>query len=73
MDGILHFEQASYVEIAKQLNRKYGLAYQERADIQLVYSGTIVHEPLEQVLEKLTLTTPYRFSVKSNKLIVRKK
>ncbi len=73
MDGILHFEQASYVEIAKQLNRKYGLAYQERADIQLVYSGTIAHEPLEQVLEKLTLTTPYHFSVKSNKLIVRKK
>jgi len=73
MDGILHFEQASYLEIAKQLNRKYGLAYQERADIQLVYSGTIAHEPLLQVLEKLTLTTSYHFSVKSNKLIVRKK
>lgn len=73
MAGILHFERASYAEVARQLSRKYGITYPYPAAISLMYSGTIAHEPLEHVLEKLSLTTPYHFTVKSNTLIVRKK
>ena len=73
MAGVLHFEKATYQEIARQLNRKYGIIVPDRPDIELMYSGTIGHEPLEMVLEKLSLTTGYRFSIESNTLIVRKK
>ncbi|GAA0886280.1 FecR domain-containing protein [Sphingobacterium paramultivorum] len=73
MTGVLHFEKATFSEIAKQLNRKYGIIVQDRSDIELMYSGTIGHESLEMVLEKLSQTTDYRFSIESNTLIVRKK
>lgn len=73
MAGVLHFEKATYQEIARQLNRKYGIIVPDRPDIELMYSGTIGHEPLEMVLEKLSLTTGYLFSIESNTLIVRKK
>ena len=73
MAGVLHFEKATFSEIAKQLNRKYGIIVHDRPDIELMYSGTIGHEPLEMVLEKLSMTTAYRFNIESNTLIVRKK
>lgn len=73
MAGVLHFERATFSEIARQLNRKYGIIVQDRPDIKLMYSGTIGHEPLEMVLEKLSMTTDYRFNIESNTLIVRKK
>lgn len=73
MQGILHFRHATYSEIGKQLSRKYGIVFQPNEDIQLDFSGSIAHESLEQVLEKLTLTTSYRFYIESNTLIVRNK
>ncbi|VTR28174.1 FecR family protein [Sphingobacterium thalpophilum] len=73
MAGVLHFEKATFSEIGKQLNRKYGIIVPDRPDIELMYSGTIGHEPLEMVLEKLSMTTDYRFAIESNTLLVRKK
>lgn len=73
MEGILHFKHAGYSEIGSQLARKYGVVFQPDATIELDFSGSIAHESLAQVLEKLTLTTSYHFSLESDTLIVRKK
>ncbi|MNL22827.1 hypothetical protein D3C87_1441870 [compost metagenome] len=73
MNGLLHFNHATYSDIGKQLARKYGISFQSNAAIDLDFSGTIEHESLDQVLDKLTLTTSYRFSLESNTLIAHKK
>lgn len=73
MNGVLHFNHATYSDIGQQLARKYGISFQADADVDLDFSGTIAHENLDQVLDKLTLTTSYRFFLESNTLIAHKK
>ncbi len=73
MEGTLFFDNADFPEVARQLRRKYGIKVQPNERVHLAFSGTIQHETLEQVIEKLNFTTNYHFLLESNTLIVKQK
>lgn len=73
IEGTLFFDNADFPEVARQLRRKYGIEVQPNEGVHLAFSGTIQHETLEQVIEKLNFTTNYHFLLESNTLIVKQK
>lgn len=65
-NGLVVFEHASYEEVARQLTRKYGVKWQSDIAVQIQFSGTIHQESLEDVLNHLTYTTDYRFTLQQD-------
>ncbi|MCL7986607.1 FecR domain-containing protein [Sphingobacterium sp. lm-10] len=62
-NGLLVFEHADYEEVTRQLTRKYGIKWQTNIPVKIQFSGTIDQESLEDVLNHLTYTTDYRFTL----------
>ncbi|WP_166336862.1 FecR family protein [Sphingobacterium chungjuense] len=65
-DGLLVFDHAGYDEVARQITRKYGVKWKTDVPVKIQFSGTIDQESLQDVLNHLTYTTDYRFTLQQN-------
>ncbi len=65
-DGLLVFDHAGYDEVARQITRKYGVKWKTDVPVKIQFSGTIDQESLQDVLNHLTYTTDYRFTLRQD-------
>ncbi|MFD2744654.1 MULTISPECIES: FecR family protein [Sphingobacterium] len=71
-NGMIVFDHADYKEVVNQLTRKYGVRWNSSAEVDIQFSGIIFQEPLSDVLDHLSYTTDYSFTLENNIVHVQK-
>lgn len=71
-DGVLHFENSSFSEVAKQLERWYGKKIiVKKKGIAQDFTGTYKNKPLKDVLEGLAYVLHFEFEINKDEVIIR--
>jgi ferric-dicitrate binding protein FerR (iron transport regulator) len=72
IDNKLVFEDESFSEIAKKMERWFGVSIEFRSEkiASERLSGTFTTETIHQALERLQMTTVFQFTMDANKIII---
>ncbi len=71
-DGRLYFDNASFAEVVRTLERWYGVAFEvQRTDIENGFSGSYTDQSLESVLNGMSFVLQFEYQIQGKKIIIR--